>query len=174
MLQLLEDLYGAPYICRDAATREELYHYLTMWKRMDRKDFPILYLGFHGSEGKIWLKTAEGIDDYVGYEVLGAMLDGACGNRLIHFASCSSLNLANIELDGFLKQTGASAVSGYTKDVYFEDSIASELIYFADLQYHHGQSLTPTVALTVYENIMGEPYKMLSDHLGFAMHCKEA
>ncbi len=173
MLQLLEDLYEVPYICRDAVTKEELFFYLTTWK-VNKNDYPILYLGFHGEEGKIWLKTADGCDCYAGYEVIGAQLEEACHGGLVHFASCSSMNLANVELDRFLGQTNASAVSGYTQDVDFGDSIALELTYFADLQYHYRRPLTPTVARTVKSNITTEPYKMLSDHLGFIMRCAGA
>ena len=58
MLQLLEDLYKVPYVCRDAVTREELFYYLTRWKRM-KKDYPVLYLGFHGTEGGNWAREGK-------------------------------------------------------------------------------------------------------------------
>ena len=168
MLQLLEDLHKVPYICRDAMTEEELLYYLTTWEKM-KKEYPILYLGFHGTEGGIWLETAANGSNSVEYEAIGKKLEGSCRDCLVHFASCGSM--ANVELDVFLDQTNASAVSGYTKDVGFEDSIALELIYFAELQYHYRPPLTPTVARTAKSNIMEGPYKMLSDHLGFIMHC---
>ena len=173
VLQLLEDLYGAPYIHRDAATKDELFHYLTKWQALDPKDYPILYLGFHGSEdGKIWLETSDGKKDMVNYEVLQDQLWSSCNNRLVHFGSCGSL--AGVDWDRFLEQTRASAVSGYHEDVAFEDSAAFELVYLADLQYHHGKSLTPTVAETVHSNMTkrGSPYRGLSSYLEFVMHVK--
>lgn len=173
VLQLLEDLYNAPYIHRDAATKDELFHYLTKWQRLDPKDYPILYLGFHGSDdGKIWLETADGKKDMVNYEVLADHLDASCANRLVHFGSCGSL--MGVDWSQFLEQTCASAVSGYHEDVPFEDAAAFELIYLADLQYHHGQSLTSTVANTVHSNITeSSAYQGLSEHLGFIMHISE-
>ena len=176
VLQLLEDLYGAPYIHRDAATKDELFHYLTKWQGLDlqEQNYPILYLGFHGSEdGKIWLETSDGRKDMVNYEVLGDQLAASCNSRLVHFGSCGSL--AGVDWDQFLEQTKASAVSGYHEDVNFEDSAAFELIYLADLQYHHGKSLTPTVANTVHSKVTGKqsPYRGLSSHLGFVMHVRE-
>ncbi len=171
MLQFLEDLYSAPYVHRDAATRDELFHYLTKWKQMDDKDYPILYLGFHGSEGgKIWLNTVSGEEDNVDCDVLGAQLEGACEKRLVHFASCSSLE--KMDADRFLRQTNASAVSGYNKVVRFDESAALELLYMGELQYHHGKSLTPKVAEIAKTNITSMPYRTLSKHLGFTMRCR--
>lgn len=172
LLQLLEDVYGAPYIHRDAATRDELFHYLTKWQRLDPRSYPILYLGFHGSKnGKLWLETSDGGKDVVNYEVLADRLDFSCNNRLIHFASCGSLS--GVDWAQFLEQTKASAVSGYEEDVEFGESAALELIYLADLQYHYRKSLTPTVANTVHSNMTGEPYAGLSSHLGFVMYVRE-
>jgi len=171
VLQLLEDLYGAPYVHRDAATKDELFHYLTKWRGLD-PIYPILYLGFHGSEdGKIWLETSDGGKDMVDYEVLADQLESSCNNRLVHFGSCRSL--AGVDWDWFLEQTKASAVSGYHKDVAFADSAAFELIYLADLQYHHKNPLTPTVADTVHSNMTESPYGGLSSHLDFVMHVRE-
>ena len=170
VLQLLEDLYKAPYIHRDAATKDELFHYLTKWLNLDPKDYPILYLGFHGSDdGKIWLETADGRKDMVNYEVLADHLDSSCINRLVHFGSCGSM--MGVDWVQFLEQTCASAVSGYREDVNFEDSAAFELLYLADLQYHHRRSLTSTVANTVHSNMTeGSAFSGLSEHLGFVMH----
>ena len=173
MLQFLEDLYGAPYIHRDAATRDELFHYFVKWLASDPKEFPILYLGFHGStEGKIWLETPDGTSDMVNYEVLGSHLEAGCKNRVVHFGSCASL--AGVDWTDFLDMTGASAVSGYEGEVAFEDSAAFELLYLADFQYHGGRSLTPNVAKTVHKNMTedGSPYSALATHLEFAMHCQ--
>ena len=174
VLQLLEDLYAAPYIHRDAATKDELFHYLTKWLGLDPQEYPILYLGFHGSEdGKIWLETSDGRKDMVNYEVLADQLESSCKNRLVHFGSCGSL--AGVDWDWFLEQTKASGVSGYNEDVAFEDSAAFELIYLADLQYHYHKSLTPKVADTVHSNMTGKqsPYGGLSSHLDFVMHVRE-
>lgn len=176
VLQLLEDVYGAPYIHRDAATRDELFHYLTKWKELDLDEhfYPILYLGFHGSEdGKIWLETPDGKTDMVNYEVLADQLEASCNKRLVHFGSCGSV--VGVDWNQFVQVTKASAVSGYREDVNFEDSAAFELIYLADLQYHHGKSLTPTVANTVLSKVTGRqsPCRSLSSHLGFVMHVKE-
>ena len=173
-LQLLEDLYGAPYIWRDAATKDELFLYLTWWLRLEPKEYPILYLGFHGSrEGKIWLETADGKKDMVNYEVLADHLDSSCTNRLVHFASCGSFK--GVDWCRFLEQTGASAVSGYQNDIGFEDSAALELLYLADLQRHRGRPLTKTVANDVHSNMTGRDsaYRGLSSHLGFEMHVNQ-
>ena len=151
--------------------KDELFHYLTKWQGLDAKDYPILYLGFHGSEaGKIWLETSDGRRDMVNYEVLQDQLRSSCVNRLVHFASCGSL--AGVDWDQFLDLTRASAVSGYHEDVAFEDSAAFELLYLADLQYHGQKSLTPNVADTVHSNLTREdsPYSGLSSHLDFLMH----
>lgn len=176
LLQLLEDLYGAPYIHRDAATKEELFHYLTKWKDFDPRHYhyPILYLGFHGSAGGyVRLEKVDGEEDWVNHEDLTARLGSSCTNRLVHFGSCGSLT--GVDWSGFLQQTGASAVSGYDEAVDFAESAAFELIYLADLQYHGYKSLTSTVASTVHSNMTdeGSAYYGLSSHLGFVMHVGE-
>ena len=174
LLQLLEDLYGAPYVHRDAATKEELFHYLTKWKSFDPRDYPILYLGFHGSEGgNIRLENMDGEEDWVDHNDLKDRLGPSCTNRLVHFGSCGSLT--GVDWGGFLQQTGATAVSGYDKNVDFGESAAFELLYLADLQYHYGKSLTSTVASTVHSNMTDEGSACygLSSHLGFLMHVGE-
>ena len=176
LLQLLENLYGAPYVHRDAATKEELFHYLTKWKGFDLKHdhYPILYLGFHGSKGgNIRLENMVGEEDWVDHNDLKDLLGPSCTNRLIHFGSCGSLT--GVDWGGFLEQTGASAVSGYDEAVDFAESAAFELLYLADLQYYHRKPLTSKVASTVHSNMTkkGHPYRGLSSHLGFVMHVGE-
>ena len=170
MLQLLENLYGARYIHRDAATKGELVHYLMKWKNLNPEGYPILYLGFHGSEGgAIRLETVDGQEDWVNHEFLTGHLDSSCADCMVHFGSCGSLT--GVDWSAFLERTGASAVSGYEKEVDFSESAAFELAYFAYLVWDDSKSLT-TAASTVSSEMMGEcrPYRGLSSHLGFVMH----
>ena len=175
ILEILEDHLEAkpPYVYRDAATTGELHYYLERWKELKDK-FPILYLGFHGgSRGRFWMKTLDNRKDMVDYEVLADRLDGACQNSVVHFASCSSLN--DMDLNDFREKIGASAVSGYAKDIYWIDSAAFELMYLYQLQYHYEEALTRKVAMIVKENLATEEsariyYFEMAKYLGFRMH----
>ncbi len=163
ILQLLKDGYwGVPFIWRDVATSSELFYYIRKWLT---SDFPILYLGFHGSErGKLWLETEDGSANMVNHEVLENHLEGRCKNKVIHFSGCSVLN--GMDTKQFLKSTEASAVSGYKDDVD-TDAYALEYLYLQNLQYFRGNSLTPTVARDVAAALKESPYKDLCKHFSF-------
>jgi hypothetical protein len=63
ILQLLHDSpLAVPYIHRDIATEVEFRYYLRKWTQSKQKEYPILYLAFHGNPGCIYLaSTAPGL-----------------------------------------------------------------------------------------------------------------
>lgn len=179
ILQLLRDGYWrVPFISRDAATANELFHYIDKWTKIDETDdaefFPILYLGFHGSDqGKIWLETESGILNMVNYEVLEDHLRGLCKDKIIHFAGCSVMkNMKGKPLNQFLKDTNAVAVSGYGKDVG-TDAYALEYLYLQYLQYFRQERLTSLVVKDVKTALMGE-YKELCKCFDFQLHIRNS
>lgn len=176
ILQLLRDGYWkTPYIARDAATAGELFHYIAKWLTVNKRkqgsgNFPILYLGFHGSgQGKMWLETEAGKVNMVNYEVLEEHLYGSCANCVIHFAGCSVMkDMKGKPLNQFLKSTKAVAVSGYGKDVN-ADAYALEYLYLQYLQYFRGKSLTSSVVKDVKADLMGA-YRELCKYFDFQLH----
>lgn len=174
ILQLLRDgWWKAPHISRDAATAGELFHYIDKWVNLGKQrsgNFPILYLGFHGSEqGKIWLETESGKVNMVNYEVLEDHLYDSCANSIIHLAGCSVMqHMKGKPLNQFLKSTNAVAVSGFGIDVG-DDAYALEYLYLQYLQYFGRDNLTSSVVNNVKADLFGT-YKELCKCFDFQIH----
>ena len=101
LLQLIRSEQGHPYIFRDVGTLEELHFYLKRW--LQYRSYRILYLAFHGKPEKICLGDKE-----VDLDSLEPELSGCCRDRVIVFASCSTLDLHGNRLNGFLKSHWSS------------------------------------------------------------------
>ncbi len=83
VLELLEKSgYPAvPYIRRDVGTVTEFDYYLKKWLLRKYDRYPILYLGFHGSPGR--LHVGHGRGGVVDLKGLGERLAGVCKKRII-------------------------------------------------------------------------------------------
>ena len=132
MLQLLTGMGQWEYARRDCATEGEFYFFLDQeWNRC--KEGSILYIASHGEAGVIWLSDKQSVK----LDTLATEAD--CSNCLVHFGSCSVLNVDDRRIGGFLKNTGASCVSGYKADTgwadlsYYPPAIALELLLFSSI-----------------------------------------
>ena len=130
LLETANDL-RVPYVHFDVATREELEFRLKEWGKASFRNYPILYLAFHGNPGEIELGQANG-----GFKLkdLATRLEGVCNGRIIHFGSCSTLDLHGNTLNRMLHQTKALALCGYKSDVDWLSSSAFDLLFLAALQ----------------------------------------
>ena len=122
---------GLKYIYKDAATKEELNFYLKKFKQKRYSDYPILYLGFHGKEQLIELSNGS-----VSIEDLGKTLKGACKNKVVILASCSTLNTTKKGIEAFREITQSLAVIGYKSDVDWFEATAFEIMLI-DVLYHN-------------------------------------
>ena len=133
VLRLLETVrhLQVPYLRKDVATRGEFEFRLKEWGKASFKNYPILYLSFHGNPGEIELGQGES-----GFKLneLATGLEDACSGRIIHFGSCSTLDLHGNTLNRFLRRTGALAVCGYKRDVDWVSSTAFDLLFLGALQ----------------------------------------
>lgn len=136
MLSMLERLGGlqVPYLRRDAVTLEEFYHYLKKWCQGGLRRYPVLYLGFHGEQGKLIVGERRGEKGKVSLDELEKCLEGKAAGRVIHFGSCSTLDLHGKRLNRFLERTGAAALMGYRGDIQWVTSMAFELLLLGMLQ----------------------------------------
>ena len=114
ILAMMKERWGANFVHRNAVTRDEFFRHLKSWVDDEDCDYPILYLGYHGKAGEIWLDG-----ESPGPVANRVSLTGVCDginvpkeNSLIHFASCGTLDVPDADLKGFVKRTGASCVSG--------------------------------------------------------------
>ena len=185
LLELLERLSNIPFVHRDISTWEELDFCLGRWvgRDMYKKDYwlgdlGILYLGFHGSPGKISLRTDSPqriADDEVDLDEIAKSLTH-CKSKynvrgcVIHFASCSVLR-AEKQVEDFKNRVGAACVSGYSKQVDSTTSWAFELMFLELLSRLLSEKNVNVGTLqTLDERIQNKPeYAGLSKALGFKM-----
>lgn len=157
MLELVNALYSTPFVHRNAVSRDEFFYFLDAWVNAGRgtdKEYPILLLSYHGAQGTIYLKDDPDIDwsdeeswrdsdSVVTLDEIRERLAGECRDRIVHFSSCSSLDVRHDDIEDFLDQTEASAVSGYTKDVPWTQALALDLLYLEEIQTANHIKLTP-------------------------------
>jgi hypothetical protein len=131
VLRLLETHgdYRVPYIHRDIGTREEFEHYLSKWTLRRLKDYPILYLGFHGDRGLIRVGEGE-----IPLDQLADLLRGKCSGKVIHFGSCSTLDVHGAKLNRFLRTTEALAICGYRSEPDWLQSSALDILLLGAMQ----------------------------------------
>lgn len=181
LLELLDRLSGIPFVYRDISTYQEFDFHLGRWvgrntykKDYALGDYGILYLGFHGSSGQIFLredlteKRSGGDLDLD--KVADSLLNEAtydCRGTVIHFAACSVLR-AHARVERFRKKVGAAGVSGYTRSVDSTLSWAFELMYLDELSRRNAQN--PETLRTLCRRLHNKPeYAGLAEHLGFRM-----
>ncbi len=123
-----------PSIRRDIGTATELEYYLRKWCLKRYARYPILYLGFHGDPGVLYLGGDR--RSQVDLDWLEERLAGKCKGRLIHFGSCGTLATHGKRLNRFLRTTGALAVCGYKVDVDWLFAAAFEIILLGVIQHY--------------------------------------
>ena len=121
-----------PSIRRNVSTEDGLRYYLRKWIQRKYRDFPLLYLGFHGEPGGIYISGRQAIT----LDWLEDCLHGNCHRRVIHFGSCSTMMEHGRRLNRFLSRTGALAVCGYRTDVDWMLTAAFEVILLSGFQLH--------------------------------------
>ena len=159
------ETYRVPYIHRDVDTLGSLEHYLRKWVTKSYSDYPILYLGFHGDEGIIYIGDKRRAGGKLTLEQLGEKLEGKCRGRIIYFCTCATMGIHYRRLDKFVAQTGALAVCGYTKSVEWLISSGFELFVLAAIQQN---TLTANGAKAMKKRIQKEAGQ-LAKRLGFRM-----
>ncbi|MYG24773.1 MAG: hypothetical protein F4213_01925 [Boseongicola sp. SB0677_bin_26] len=151
-----------PCLHFDIATRSELAFRLKAWAKPTFKTHTILYLGFHGEAGKVCLGSKQEFS----LSDLSNVLKDSCRHRVIHFGSCSTLEVDNARLKEFRRQTGALALFGYRSDVDWLHAIAFEVLLLGELQY-----LSFTHAgMKGLDSRLNKAAATLRENLGFGMH----
>ena len=173
-LEMLRNYCGLKFVIRSAVTRDEFFRHLRVWDDSDAGEYPILYLGYHGAAGEIWLDGDE--EDAVENRVKVAdIVDGirqSCENCVIHFGSCGTID------EGHAKELfdarHASGVSGFRHDVDWIDSAAFELMYLGLLQDVKSQDprvrwLRRKRVMECRRRLRAKPYGAMAQRLGFEL-----
>lgn len=134
VLQLLERSHwpSVPHIRRDVGTKEEFNYYLQKWTQRRYAKYPILYLGFHGGAGELYVGDQR--SGPVTLDYLEERLHGQCKGRVIHFGSCGTMSLHGKRLNRFIERTGALAACGYKIDVDWMLTAAFEIVLLGSFQ----------------------------------------
>lgn len=114
---------GTEYIFRQVATLSEFEYYLDHLSRLTYNRFDIIYLCFHGCEGKIDFANGESIS----LAEISEKFPGIFIGRKVHFGSCNTLNIDHRKVSKFKELTCAKLVTGYAKEVDFHQSFLFEL-----------------------------------------------
>lgn len=170
LLEVLEKCSTkTPFVHRDAATREELFYYLTKWTQRRYDEFPILYLGFHGEDGGILMGDGRRRESFISLQDLMEPLEGACHRRIIYFGSCDTMSIHGATLNHFLRVTGALALCGYSQVVDYLRSAAFELLLLNSFQHN---ALTVSGARAMKRRIETDA-RQLCREMGFRMLVKK-
>lgn len=138
ILRVVDQLVKPRYkhIHYDVSTHEEFWFLLKKWtQRKYRATHPILYLGFHGEEGAIYLREDKR-SPRIGIDEIREQLKGRCAGRVLFFGSCETLNSRHWRPSSFLRDTGALAICGYKEYIDWMLSAAMDLIVLSAMQEH--------------------------------------
>lgn len=187
VLDFLRARFNTPYVHRNAITKDEFLAHLDLWSLLDTAaqdiQYPILLLSYHGTaEGIVLREVSEDElewDDELEHPIfpddcivsLQEISDvvGNCHNKVIHFASCSTVDVGNDVVEDFLDATNASSVSGYREDVLWGDSLAFDMLFLEKVQLAPHIRLTPKIMKKVSDDLKEPPYSQLREELGFSL-----
>ena len=149
ILQLLEVALGfaVPYVHRNVDTEPALKYYLSKWTQKKYKNYPILYMAFHGDKGKLFIGDGRRPENCITLDWLASRLEGKCAGKIILLGSCDTLNIHGKRLNTFLKRTHALAICGYSTSVNWLTSTAFELLAFGEMQTNKKLTLASANAI---------------------------
>ena len=179
VLDYVHARFDTPYVYRNAITKDEFLAHLDIWSQLDAKghvQYPILLLSYHGDTERIILREDVERDEnwnmpdecVVSLQEIADVV-GDCTDKVLHFASCSTVDVGNDVVEGFLDETSASAVSGYREEVDWGDSLAFDMLYLEKIQLAPFVKLTPKRMKEVSDILKDEPYSELREALGFSL-----
>lgn len=169
VLQLLLGMGQWEYARRDCATVNELDYFLDQeWYRCSEGS--ILYIAAHGEPGVIWLSDEQS----QGLDTLATKAD--CSGCLVHFCSCSVLDVDEDRVRDFMTKTGASCVSGYKVDTGWADlscppAVALELLLFSSI-WTEGIDLTDGRSASGKLARLSDTLQKKFPECGFQLHTK--
>ncbi|MFP9118589.1 DUF6642 family protein [Flavobacterium sp. RNTU_13] len=153
-LTYLTDCFNIENIHRHCATKDEFEYYIDQYDKYN--EYSILYFAFHGNPNGISLGKDEITLDYIEEKCYGKLT-----NKIVHFGSCSSLNIKKSRIIEFINNTKALCVSGYKTDIDFNKSTVLDILYFEKCQHYKD--------IRCIERDMKQQYKALLNSLKFIM-----
>lgn len=157
VLKALESAWRAKYVRHHLNDRDDLHRQLKRWGQAQHGTYNIGYIALHGSPGTVHIGRYK-----VDLAAIGPPLPAkALAGKVLHFGSCSVLNLNDEERQELRQALGVRALTGFTTNVEWFESMAFELLLFDALTYYK----RPSDA----EKYLHRRHGQLADHLGFVM-----
>ncbi|MGB2567124.1 DUF6642 family protein [Micromonospora citrea] len=123
-LELLERLGAIRFIHRDTATPQELRYFLERWLSRKYASYEVGFFALHGAPTQLKLSES----NKVGLAEIASWASGRCEGKRLYFGSCSVLRAPEATLAEFLRETKASMICGFTKDIDWIESAAIETV----------------------------------------------
>ena len=120
LLEIIKMAYNVKVSHLNSNTKAEFLYNLGL----AGKEYGILYLAFHGQDGKVLLH-----DDEVTLDEMAKTMGKEFKGMGVHFASCNVMGEDESVIRRFIRKTNVSFVSGYTQPVYWIPSAAVDLVY---------------------------------------------
>ncbi|MEO0159036.1 MAG: DUF6642 family protein [candidate division WOR-3 bacterium] len=108
ILKVISEFNNVKFIHRKCSKISSLKKHLDEIKSL--KSYDILYLNFHGKKFDL--------------EELAEYMKSGFKNKIVHFGSCSTLNVGKNIINNFMEITGVSMVLGYREDVMWTEATA--------------------------------------------------
>lgn len=142
-LETLRMLEGVPFVRYPCDTVDDLSHFLS--KPHGKPG--ILYLAMHGHKGKLSFTNRN--SQSVTLPELSEMMGTQFRGWHIHLASCETINVSDEKFQEFKKNTKASLVSGYLKQVDWIEGYALDMLLLLKAQNY---TRTPYLVKFMYNN----------------------
>jgi hypothetical protein len=131
LLDLAAKISEVKFTLLTCNTREEFeFNIFKFCASRIKKSYRLLYLVFHGEPGRIFLSNEVSLSLE---ELAGIMGDERFKGWVVHFSSCSTLAIKENRLKNFIRKTKVSLVIGYTKDMYWSECMAMDLLLFENI-----------------------------------------
>jgi hypothetical protein len=160
-LDFLEHNANLKHIHKNCSTIGQFESLLKDAVLQEYNRYGIIYIAFHGFPGELLVGKRQRIS----LEQIAVILQGKAKDKIIHFGSCSTLAVPRRRVNKFLRETGALAISGYTKDVDFIPSTFLDILYF---QFCEQYRKIPLIHRDVKKY-----YGKMANELGFKMFYKK-
>ena len=133
ILDLVKRFSKMPFLHHRCATKEEFIFCIKRWKTKSfHRNYPLLYLAFHGETERICINSKESVT----LDELAEHLGDKCNRVVIYFGSCSTVKTDRRRLQKFMEATKSVAVLGYKQQVDWLQSAAFEIQLLSHLQQH--------------------------------------
>lgn len=157
VLQALDAAGRARYVHHHLNDRDDFHRQLKRWGQGQHEPYGIGYVALHGSPGRVHIGR-QIVDLFSLWEVVPPRL---LKQKILHFGSCSVLDLDADDRAFLLECVGARALTGFTTDVDWFESMAFELLLF--------DALTSYKRPSDAEKYLRRTHGEFAERLGFVM-----